>query len=117
MTCCKKFEQLDLLFCVKLYSQSTTRDQLVIQLVPGYLGLKKMISYVRSSLIPIHKAGLCILDAVTVSWERSICRTLIHDQLYALDAATKMSMEVASNGRVCDFVLFIGRIFGIGNMQ
>lgn len=70
----------------------------------------------RSSLEPINETGLGVLDAVAVTRKRSICHTLIHDQLHVLYTAAKMSMKVSSNGGVCNFILLVGRIFRISNV-
>lgn len=98
MTRGEELEKFDLLFSVELCSERTTSDQ------------------VRSSLEPINETGLRILDAVTIARKRSICHTLIHDQLHILYATTEMSVKVSSNGGISDFILLIGRILGVGDM-
>lgn len=74
------------------------------------------MSYVRSSLEPINETGLGIFNTVTIARKRSICHTLIQDQLHILHATAEMRVKVSSNSRISDFVLLIGRILGVSDM-
>lgn len=113
----EKLKQLNLLLCVELSPESTTRHQLkeTVSITihePGISGY----THVRPRLEPVHQAGLGVLNAVTISRQRSICHALVYNQLHVLDTAAEMCMEISCNGRIGNLVLLVGCVFGIGNV-
>lgn len=70
----------------------------------------------RSGFKPVHQASLIILDAVAVAWQWSIRYTLIDDQLHMLDSAAEMCVEISCNGGICNLVLLVRCVLGVGDV-
>jgi len=57
--------------------------------------------------VPVHHAGIGVLDEMAIARQRLVRHALVHDQLYVLDPAVEVRVQVSRERRERDLVLLV----------